>query len=179
MRMSGGVILETYAIVIEGHRAGTLSVERKGLLTVFDGTAQDTGELVRLSVYGGGREGYLGVMTPDGGALHLRRALSKAALRDFPAEIEYAGASGGAAAPEVEKRQPVMSAEKKDEEDAAVFDSDGTDDLLWFSAPDGTLSAYDGRRLLVALPAENARVPRGAESALRYIAGREYIVFPR
>ena len=60
MRMSGGVILETYAIVIEGHRAGTLSVERKGLLTVFDGTAQDTGELVRLSVYGGGRECDLG-----------------------------------------------------------------------------------------------------------------------
>ena len=52
---------------------------------------------------------------------------------------------------------------------------------MWYRLKytDGTLSAYDGRRLLVALPAENARVPRGAESALRYIAGREYIVFPR
>ena len=173
--------MESYAIVRDGHRAGTLTVEQKGLLTGFDGVLQNTGELVRLSVYGGGREGYLGVMTPRDGALHLRRALSRAALRDFPAEIEYAGVSGGGAAPLAERSQPQEGMREAEEKREAKETADNAevDDLLWFSAPDGTLSAFDGRRLLVALPAERARLPRGAEAALRWIAGREYIVFPR
>ena len=173
--MSGGVFLETYAIVSGGHRAGTLRVEKKGLLTVFDAVMQPTGELVRLSVYGGGHEGYLGVMAPEDGALHLRRAISRAAMKGFPEEIEYAGVSGGAA----EREIPAAEPEGTEAGETGSSDVDDTDDLLWFSAPDGTLSAYDGRRLLVALPAENARVPRGGPAAVRYIAGREYIVFPR
>ena len=52
------------------------------------------------------------------------------------------------------------------------------DGLIWYSSPDGTLSAHDGRRLLVALPADDARVPAWAGDVMRYINGRKYVVFP-
>ena len=50
---------------------------------------------------------------------------------------------------------------------------------LWYSAPDGSLSRFDGERLLVALPSENVRVPEWARGVVRRINGREYVVFPR
>ena len=53
------------------------------------------------------------------------------------------------------------------------------DGVLWYSSPDGTLSRFDGRRLLVALPSENVRVPDWAQGVVQYINGREYVVFPR
>ena len=58
---------ETYPIMIDGEHAGTLTVARRGLLTEFTARCADPGRLLRLSVYGGGREGYLGVMAPEGG----------------------------------------------------------------------------------------------------------------
>ena len=46
------------------------------------------------NVYGGGKEGYLGVMTPENGVLTLHRRLTRAALAAFPAEIELAAEAG-------------------------------------------------------------------------------------
>ena len=128
---------------------------------------------LRLSVYGGGREGYLGVMSPAGeGRVALRRSLSRAALRGFPERIEYAAPSGEAApAPEPEKPAPEPVSEPEPEPEPE-------DGLIWYSSPDGTLSAHDGRRLLVALPADDARVPAWAGDVVRYINGRKYVVFP-
>ena len=56
---------ETYPVLINGEKKGTLTVSREGLTTRFDAKCEDPGTLVRLSVYGGGKEGYLGVMTPE------------------------------------------------------------------------------------------------------------------
>ena len=195
----------------EGERVGTLKVEREGLMTVFDASAADNGELFRISVYGGGGEGYLGMMWPENGVLRLVKRLSRAAMAEFPAEIEYAGPSGRrgdsgtGTAPEkapkallgtpvpktpAETRVPKTPAEtpipKTPVETpipkAAVEtpSTEGECETLWFSAPDGTLSTFDGERLLIALPADNAiTIPKGAEGAIRNINGREYIVFPR
>ena len=77
---------ETYPVLINGEKKGTLTVSREGLTTRFDAKCEDPGTLVRLSVYGGGKEGYLGVMTPENGVLTLHRRLTRAALAAFPAE---------------------------------------------------------------------------------------------
>ena len=56
---------------------------------------------------------------------------------------------------------------------------DGALDVLWFSAPDGTLSTFDGHRSLIAIPADTPQRPRGADGLRREINGRQYLVFPR
>lgn len=53
------------------------------------------------------------------------------------------------------------------------------DDILWYSCPDGTLTAFDGKRNLIALPAEGVHTPRGAERTVRWIDGKEYIIFAK
>lgn len=85
---------ETYPVLINGEKKGMLTVSREGLTTRFDAKCEDPGTLVRLSVYGGGKEGYLGVMTPENGVLTLHRRLTRAALAAFPAEIELAAEAG-------------------------------------------------------------------------------------
>ena len=156
-----------------GREIGSLRAYARGAMTVFEAEAADPGGVLRLSVYGGGREGYLGVMSPAGeGRVALRRSLSRAVLRGFPERIEYAAPSGEAApAPEPEKPAPEPVSEPEPEPEPE-------DGLIWYSSPDGTLSAHDGRRLLVALPADDARVPAWAGDVVRYINGRKYVVFP-
>ena len=61
----------------------------------------------------------------------------------------------------------------------AVACSSGPGTDFKVASPDGTLSRFDGRRLLVALPSENVRVPDWAQGVVQYINGREYVVFPR
>lgn len=146
----------SWPVMFGGREIGSLRAHERGAMTVFEAEAADPGGVLRLSVYGGGREGYLGVMSPSGeGRVALRRSLSRAALRGFPERIEYAAPSGEAApAPEPEKPapEPVSKPEPEPEPE---------DGLIWYSSPDGTLSAHDGRRLLVALPADDARAPPG------------------
>lgn len=163
----------SWPVMFGGREIGSLRAYARGAMTVFEAEASDPGGVLRLSVYGGGREGYLGVMSPAGeGRVALRRSLSRAALRGFPERIEYAAPSGEAApAPEPEKPAP----ETVSEPEPAPEPEDG---LIWYSSPDGTLSAHDGRRLLVALPADDARVPAWAGDVVRYINGRKYVVFP-
>ena len=47
-----------YPLMLEGKRAGTVAVRREGLFTVFEAQCSVQRELLRLSVYGQGREGY-------------------------------------------------------------------------------------------------------------------------
>ncbi len=49
---------------------------------------------MRISVYGEGREGYLGVMAPESGELTLTRTLSPLDMRAFPGRIEGVGRAG-------------------------------------------------------------------------------------
>ena len=165
-----------YPLLIDGRESGELRVTRRGALTLFEAEAEDGGGILRLSVYGGGREGYLGVMSPSGeGRVALRRQLSRAALRDFPEQIEYAAPAG--AAPAVTEPEPGPEPESAPEPEPGQ-DEGPEGGLIWYSSPDGTLSAHDGRRLLVALPADDARVPAWAGDVVRYINGRKYVVFP-
>lgn len=162
-----------WPVMLGGSEIGSLRAYTRGAMTVFEAEASDPGGVLRLSVYGGGREGYLGVMSPAGeGRIALRRSLSRSALRGFPERIEYAAPSGEtapAAEPEKPAPEPVSEPEPEPEPE---------DGLIWYSSPDGTLSAHDGRRLLVALPADDARVPAWAGDVVRYINGRKYVVFP-
>ena len=165
-----------YPLLIDGRESGELRVTRRGALTLFEAEAEDGGGILRLSVYGGGREGYLGVMSPSGeGRVALRRQLSRAALRDFPEQIEYAAPAG--AAPAVTEPEPGPEPESAPEPEPGP-DEGPEGGLIWSSSPDGTLSAHDGRRLLVALPADDARVPAWAGDVVRSINGRKYVVFP-
>ena len=61
--------MEVYPITIDGEDAGTLRVEQRGARTVFTAECGMSPELLRISVYGGGKEGYLGVLAPEDGAL--------------------------------------------------------------------------------------------------------------
>ena len=165
-----------YPLLIDGRESGELRVTRRGALTLFEAEAEDGGGILRLSVYGGGREGYLGVMSPSGeGRVALRRQLSRAALMDFPEQIEYAAPAG--AAPAVTEPEPGPEPESAPEPEPGQ-DEGPEGGLIWYSSPDGTLSAHDGRRLLVALPADDARVPAWAGDVVRSINGRKYVVFP-
>ena len=165
-----------YPLLIDGRESGELRVTRRGALTLFEAEAEDGGGILRLSVYGGGREGYLGVMSPSGeGRVALRRQLSRAALRDVPEQIEYAAPAG--AAPAVTEPEPGPEPESAPEPEPGQ-DEGPEGGLIWYSSPDGTLSAHDGRRLLVALPADDARVPAWAGDVVRSINGRKYVVFP-
>lgn len=162
----------TYPVIIEGEARGQLRVTAQAALTLFEAEAEDTGGILRLSVYGGGSEGYLGVMSPDGaGGLRLTKRLSRLQLRGFPERIEYAGPSGGPRAAPSQEPEPAP-------EPAPGPEPAGEDDRLWYASPDGTLSSFDGERLLVALPAADPRVPAWAGDLVRVINGRKYVVFP-
>lgn len=87
----------SYPIVLNGEETGTLSVTRDGLYWVFDAKCAPRAELVRLTVFGGDGEGYLGVMEPCGDALVLTKRLSRAALAGFPSAVTHAGNRGEAA----------------------------------------------------------------------------------
>lgn len=172
-----------YDILSGGEVIGTLRVGRQGLLTVFAARAVNRGGILRLSVYGEGREGYLGVMSPAGdGQLALRRALSRAALTAFPRTIEYAAPAGQlnprpASNPPAQTNPPAQANPPTPTAPPAQTPASETD-TLWHRAPDGTLRRYEGRRLLIALPAGDPRLPPGAPDILRVIEGRKYVVFP-
>jgi len=145
----------TYPVYIGGERAGSLTVSREGLYTVFELDCRDPGELTRISVYGD-REGYLGVLLPREGRATLRRRLSRRELELFPAQITMVCESG---------RSPHG---EKAEGDAA--------ELIWYRDPGGALVTTRGEQKLMAVPEEAGGIP--AESILehREIGGRRYAV---
>ena len=96
--------MEAYPIVIDGELAGKLTAERQGARTAFYAECRPLPGLVRISVYGGGREGYLGLLAPEDGKLTLRKTLSRDAMRAFPAEIESVERAG---------REPLAAADEK------------------------------------------------------------------
>lgn len=96
--------MEAYPIVIDGELAGKLTAERQGARTAFYAECRPLPGLVRISVYGGGREGYLGLLAPEGGKLTLRKTLSRDAMRAFPTEIESVERAG---------REPPVAADEK------------------------------------------------------------------
>ena len=188
---------ETYPVLLNGEKKGTLAVSREGLTTRFDAKCEDPGTLVRLSVYGSGREGYLGVMTPENGALTLHRKLTRAALAAFPAEIEFAAEAGRkTAAPEQrpeagqapEKRPepapaqnpPAQSAPKQNAspgQNAAPRPHERAGDILWRDAGDGSLYTVYKNQPYRAIPMAAWGLPTERMVEKRVINGVEYAIF--
>ena len=86
--------METYPLILDGAETGKVTLEREGGWTLFDVRSAMLPGIIRVSVYGEGREGYLGVLAPEGEGLALRRRVSRSEMRDFPAAIAYAGRAG-------------------------------------------------------------------------------------
>ena len=153
-----------YPIMLGGTEQGRLSVEQLGLFTVFEGHCKGQEGLLRISVYGGGKEAYLGLMQPWNGGLYLKKKLSKAQLAGFPQVIEYAAEAG---------KRPEVSLEKSLPEN--IHDTADRDGLVWFRRADGSLVSHDGKSCIVALPA--ALREASPRAVLRQINGRSYILF--
>ncbi len=180
--------MENYPLILDGKEIGTVCVHGEGGWTLFDACGETVPGIVRISVYGGGKEGYLGVLAPEDGGLALHRRFSRNAMRGFPEPIEYAGRAGqphSAAQPE-----PAQEPVRQETEPAAVepgpdvpqqTKQDETtpdaEDLCWYASPDGALVCFDGAENLIALPAGDKRIPDGAGGLTRSIEGREYIVY--
>lgn len=183
---------ETYPILINGEKKGTLTVSREGLTTRFDAKCEDPGTLVRLSVYGGGKEGYLGVMTPENGVLTLHRKLTRAALAAFPAEIELAAEAGrNTSAPErrpeserppekrAETAAPVQTtpAQPVAMQNTAPKPRERAGDIVWRDAGDGSLYTVYKNQPYRAIPMAAWGLPTERMVEKRTIHGVEYAIF--
>ena len=182
-----------YPLLLDGERAGEVRVSAEGAWTVFSVDCAMRPDIVRVSVYGEGREGYLGVLAPEGERLTLCRRLSPGALREFPAQIEYAAGAGQP----MERGETAVSQEEPPEPETATAGRDdpgtpheteappeekdasppGIEDLYWYASPDGALVCFDGAENLIALPSGDGRIPAGGGGWQKTIEGRAYMVF--
>ena len=195
--------METYPLILDGAETGRVSVHREGGWTVFEAVSSPVAGVVRISVYGGGREGYLGVLAPEGEGLALRRRFSRAALREFPTEISCAARAGQpcsvpapeeAAPPEgetpaeavpptveeaapPEAEAPAEEAPPEPEPPRTEETPPGLEDVYWYASPDGALVCFDGEHNLIALPLGDPRIPEGPGGWPKQIEGRDYIVY--
>jgi len=166
----------SYPIMIDGELAGKLTVTAQGARTVFDARCRMCAGIVRLSVYGGGTEGYLGVLAPEGEELSLHKTITRTELEAFPQQIECVERSGrpeavpAAETPKAEEKKP--SEETVEEAEEAEEDT-----MFWYTSPDGALVCFDGESSLIALPVGDDRIPSGYGGKRRMIEGKEYIVY--
>lgn len=169
-----------YDITKDGEKLGTLTVVRQGGYTVFRADCGMMPGIFRLSVYGQGREGYLGVLMPEQGRMRLEKKLSSYAMRGFPGEIEFAGPAGGMEIPreaEPEKEEPLPQDEECVEQESAAQECVAQDGPFWYASADGALVSADSGREMVALPPDDARVPANIPGERRIIEGKEYLVY--
>ena len=161
-----------YPILQQNKPIGTLTVTQEGLFTVFSARARTGADRLRLAVCGERSRAYLGLMLPDGsGWLTLRRRLTRLERARLPEPILFAGDETWDIPDAPESAPDPPQAQKPSPDDGL--------DVLWYSAPDGVLTTFDGKRMLVAIPADTPNLPRGAETVLREIDGRPYLIFPR
>ena len=171
----------TYPLLLDGAQAGEVRVSVQGAWTVFEARCANQPGIVRISVYGEGREGYLGVLAPEGEGLALRRKLSRSELRGFPTEIAYAGRAGEPVgrdahiAPPEEPTPVGRDAHIAPSEPETPPEPDA--DLYWYATTDGALVAFDGEQNLLALPEGDARIPADGCGQPRNIDGWTYVVF--
>ena len=177
--------MTTIPILIDGVRRGALEIRGEGAYTRFEAKCAPRPGLQRLYVFGGGRRACLGVLAPEGGALTLRRRLSRAAMRDFPERIEYAALSAAAGPREQAQKEErhEMAAPRENaapQGNTAPRGNAASHEMAascekWSERPDGSLVCTEGGARLLALPCALRRVPPGVD--LREIAGRRYLVF--
>ncbi len=139
-------------IYLDGRVCGTLTETREGLYRVFRADCEAREGLRRLWLHGEGRSVYLGLLAPEGGRLRLVRRFSRAA--GLPETVECARDSP---APAREGTPP-------------------REGLVWRRRADGSLTASDGARRYLALPAARTAALRDT-GRLRRIGGKDYLVF--
>lgn len=171
-------MLGNYPIIIKGETCGSLSVTKEGAYTRFVADCTSFGGVIRLSVYGGGVEGYLGVPMPRDGRLRLDKRLSPAAMKSFPREIEHCSLAGEkpAAVPKAPEPEFVPEPEPEKHEEAPCREPEDSA-TLWYATADGALVSREGEREMVALPPEDGRVPKDIPGQPRIIEGKEYLVY--
>ena len=141
-------------IIHDGKRIGTLETRREGVYTRFEARCAFVPGIRRLCVFGEGRRAVLGVMQPRSGCLVLCRSLSRAAMRDFPATVEYAAFG--------EERRPAPLPERSQSPGADA----AKEERLYVTE--------DGVRYL-ALPCALRRAVPGTR--IREIGGRRWLLF--
>ena len=152
-------------IISDGERSiGRLSIRPDGLYTVLEARAEDSGELTRLYISGGGKCRCLGVMLPEDGALTLRRRLSRLELLALPQPVE-----GVYTRPPEEKPPHIIAPEEKSPPPPTP------EAAQWRPAGDGSLIRLEPEGRYIALPAKLRRAVPGIR--LTTINGREYLVF--
>lgn len=185
-----------YPILLRGEKKGILTVTQEGLNTVFAAKCEDPGRLLRLSVYGDSREGYLGVMQPENGVLRLTKRLSRTAMSAFPGKIEYAGEAGQTPRPKTEEKtgpesaepiptkakepppvRPRESAPPRPKEPANARPRGRSTDIIWYKVGDGSLYTVWNDQPYRAIPLSAWGLPMD-KAERRTIEGVEYAVFP-
>lgn len=164
-----------FPVRLDGEIKGELTVASEGLLRRFDARCADPGRLVRLSVYGQGREGYLGVMEPENGALVLHRRLSRAETEAFPSVIEYAAEAGASAAESALVPEPPPRREERRRTGPRVKAPE--EDTLWHPVGDGSLYAETKDGSFRAIPLALHGMPGSKIAERRTIEGVEYALF--
>ena len=160
-----------YPVFFEKSLWGELNVSSKGSMLVFEASCSMREGVLRISVYGQGREGYLGVLMPEGDRLCLRKAMSRNMLRDFPREIERVGLSGETTGTESTAQEPDGSSSEEEKHEVCA------EEVYWYSSPDGVLVGFDGEQGLVALPVGDERIPANHKGEVKTIEDREYVVY--
>lgn len=163
----------TYPIIIRGAQCGELSVTKQGAYTRFFAQCDKCAEVIRICVYGEGKEGYLGVPVPKGEKLVLDKRLSPSSMKHFPEKIEGCTLAG---------HSPIAKEEEKHEAEpmeectqAEANEEEGS--RLWYATTDGALVSRDGETEMVALPPDDERVPKNFPGQPRIIEGKEYLVY--
>ena len=164
---------DTYPLILDSEARGTLQVEKKGLITEFRARCPDPGRLVRLSVFGEGKEGYLGVMEPEGGELRLCRKLSRSAMAAFPETIAYASEAGRSGRPDAALPLPDSPGPSR-----RPGERNRRADVLWRQVGDGSLYTVRGGKAYRAFPMAGTGLPLERAAERRIIEGVEYVVFP-
>lgn len=172
-----------YPVSIKGEVCGSLCVSKEGAYTRFTVDCIGGGEVIRLSVYGGGKEGYLGVPVPKDGRLRLDKKFSPNAMKDFPDVIERCSLAGEKSCEEkpaekdeakCDNTEPEICAETETKTDAERPKDEST---YWYATTDGALVSRDGEREMVALRPDDERVPKDFPGEPRVIDGKEYLVY--
>ena len=163
----------TYPIIIRGEKCGELSVTKEGAYTRFFAKCDKRAEVIRICVYGEGKEGYLGVPIPKGDKLVLDKRLSPASMKHFPERIEGCTLAGHLP---IEKEEDKHEAEPMEECTQAEV-SEEECSRLWYATTDGALVSKDGETEMVALPPDDERVPKNFPGQPRIIEGKEYLVY--
>lgn len=165
----------SYPIIIKGENCGELIIAKEGAYTRFVAKCAFVGEVIRLCVYGEGKEGYLGVPVPKEGMLILEKRFSPAALKDFPKHIEGCTLSGETILQNKSEKEEAQDC--AEEIKAEVEDAEEEQHRFWYATSDGALVSRDGEIEMVALPPDDERVPKNFPGQPKVIEGKEYLVY--